>query len=296
MVPPLLLVTLLLALTPPTSGDNDYDLIVYGSSPAGIAAAVAAGQLGLAVALYEPLPMIGGMGAAGNLALNDGGMNAERTGLAKKFSLMNGKHYYNGTTTTSQSREVPHPESFVANATFYEMLEEANVKEIHLDCRLLAVNTTTGTVRSVTVSCLPNSVTAVVFIDASYDGDLMVQTGVIDYTSGRESVAQYNESLAGARAPGWSGVAGPHGVSPFQSHNNVTLLKYVDNLTTLAAPGSADDRLMAFQHRMCISGEENRVPWPKPSNYNPDDFQLLQKTIGKRNIRRHCLIVLNPVD
>ena len=281
MVHPLLLVTLLVALTPPTSADNDYDLIVYGSSPAGIAAAVAAGQLGLSVALYEPLPMIGGMGAAGNLALNDGGMNAERTGLAKKFSLINGKHYYNDTTTTSQPREVPHPESFVANATFYEMLDGANVKEIHLDCRLLAVNTTADTVRSVTVSCLPDPVTAVVFIDASYDGDLMVQSGIIDYTSGRESVDKYNESLAGARSPGWSGVAGPHGVSPFQS-DNVTLLKYLDNLTTLAAPGSADDRLMAFQHRMCIAGDENRVAWPKPTNYNPEDFQLLQKTIGKR--------------
>ena len=41
-----------------------YDVVVYGSSPAGIAAAVAAGTLGLSVALYEPLPMIGGMGAA----------------------------------------------------------------------------------------------------------------------------------------------------------------------------------------------------------------------------------------
>ncbi len=81
-----------------------HDVVVYGSSPAGIAAAVAASTLGLSVALYEPLPMIGGMGAAGNLALNDGGMAAERTGLALNFSLLNGAHY--GLAT-----EVPHPES-----------------------------------------------------------------------------------------------------------------------------------------------------------------------------------------
>jgi NADPH-dependent 2,4-dienoyl-CoA reductase/sulfur reductase-like enzyme len=61
-----------------------HDVVVYGSSPAGIAAAVAASTLGMSVALYEPLPMIGGMGAAGNLALNDGGMAAERTGLASR--------------------------------------------------------------------------------------------------------------------------------------------------------------------------------------------------------------------
>ncbi len=53
-----------------------YDVAVYGSSPAGIAAATAAGQLGMRVAVYEPLKMIGGMGAAGNLALNDGGLGA----------------------------------------------------------------------------------------------------------------------------------------------------------------------------------------------------------------------------
>ena len=52
--------------------------------------------------------------------------------------------------------------------------------------------------------------------------------------------------------------------------------RYVSNLTDLMPPGSADDALMAFQHRMCISGDEDRVPWPKPDGYSPDDFLLLQ--------------------
>ena len=71
----------------------DYDVVVYGSTPAGIAAAVAAGALGMKVALFEPLTMIGGMGAAGNLALNDGGNDAEHTGLALNFTTLNAKHY-----------------------------------------------------------------------------------------------------------------------------------------------------------------------------------------------------------
>jgi 2-polyprenyl-6-methoxyphenol hydroxylase-like FAD-dependent oxidoreductase len=82
------------------------DVLVYGSSPAGIAAAIVAGRQGLSVALYEPLKMLGGMGAAGNLGLNDGGLEAERTGLAREFALRNGKHYY----PDEQVREVPHPE------------------------------------------------------------------------------------------------------------------------------------------------------------------------------------------
>ncbi len=75
------------------TSSSSPDVVVYGASPAGISAAVAAGRLGLRVALFEPLPMIGGMGAAGNLALNDGGMGAERTGLAREFSLLNGAAY-----------------------------------------------------------------------------------------------------------------------------------------------------------------------------------------------------------
>ena len=50
---------LLAVLATFTSGDVDYDVVVYGSSPAGIAAATAAGQLGMSVAVYEPLHMIG---------------------------------------------------------------------------------------------------------------------------------------------------------------------------------------------------------------------------------------------
>merc|ERR1711939_342612 len=98
--------------------------VVYGSTPAGIAAATAAGHLGLSVALYEPLPMIGGMGAAGNLALHDGGAG---TGLSLKFAELNAE-WYNVSTPVAQ------PESFVANASFHKMLSLAGVKKVSLDC------------------------------------------------------------------------------------------------------------------------------------------------------------------
>ena len=254
----------------------DYDVVVYGSSPAGIAAAVAAGTLGMRVALFEPLKMIGGMGAAGNLALNDGGLNAERTGLALNFTLLNGKAY-------NLSTEVPHPESFVAEASFQTMLAKASVTKVELDCRLLSATASkpaTGSpskVESITVLCEPDPVTATVFIDASYDGDVMTGVANIKYTAGREAVSTYNESLAGARAPGWVGVSGPRGVDPFREDG--TLLKYVANVSELAPPGEADDELMAFQHRMCISAAHDRVPWPKPPGYDADDFLLLQRTL-----------------
>lgn len=132
-------------------------------------------------------------------------------------------------------------------------------------------------VASITVLCEPEPVTATVFIDASYDGDVMVAAGNVEYTWGREATTQYNESYAGARKPGWSGVGGPKNVSAINADGSI--IKYVANISELAAPGEADDALMAFQHRMCISGEEDRVPWPRPDGYNPDDFELMQRAI-----------------
>lgn len=312
-----------------------YDVLVYGSSPAGVAAAVAAGRLGLRVGLYEPLPMIGGMGAAGNLALNDGGMAAERTGLAHEFSMLNGAAYglkteASGPLTTRRRRrgvcavfdcggsargiappsgagpsaplpcrdhatnplaiasgrlhpccsavcrgaaacrtlppdravlltpatrpvppppppppppQVPHPESFVAEASFNTMLAAANVS-VHLNCRLLGAATSSDAggvsrVANVTLLCEPQPVSAAVFIDASYDGEVVVAAGNIPYTAGREANTTYNESLAGVRPPSWAGVGGPRNVSALAPGGG--LIKYVADLSELGPPGSADD-------------------------------------------------------
>ncbi len=261
----------------------NYDVIVYGSSPAGIAAATAAGHLGMNVALYEPLKMIGGMGAAGNLALNDGGVAAERTGLARNFSLLNAQHY-----GLPEGTEVPHPESFVSNTTFYKMLTAAGVKTVKLDCRLLSATVTSSVpskIASIRVFCEPKPVSATVFIDASYDGEVMVAAGNVDYTSGREAMSTYQESYGGARKPGFAGVSGPKHVNALKDDG--TIIKYVANISELAPPETADDALMAFQHRMCISGDSDRVPWPKPEGYNAEDFLLIQRSLEAGGIAFH---------
>ena len=89
-------------------------------------------------------------------------------------------------------------------------------------------------------------------------------------------------SVAALTQPGWDGVGGPRTINPLKDDGS--LIKYVSNLTELAAPGEADDALMAFQHRLCVSGDPTdvpwgRVPWPKPPNYDPDDFLLMQRAI-----------------
>ena len=97
------------------------------------------------------------------------------------------------------------------------MLATAGVNTIKVDCRVIsAASESVGgvsRVQSVTLHCEDNPITATAFIDASYDGDLMVALGNVDYTAGREATSKYNESLAGARAPSWSGVSGGRNVS-----------------------------------------------------------------------------------
>ena len=256
-------------------GAPAWDVCVYGSSPAGVAAAVAAGRLGLRVVLYEPLPMIGGMGAAGNLGLNDGGLPAERTGLALEYAQRNAAAY-----GLPQGSEVPHAESFISEATFNAMLASGNVT-VKPACRLLSAATAGGVgasrVASISVLCEAAPVTASVFVDASYDGEVMVAAGDIPFTAGREANTTYNESLAGARVPGWVGVSGPRHVDALNADGS--LIKYVADVRSLAAPGAADDALMAFQHRMCISGDADRVPWPKPPGYAAADFELIKRSL-----------------
>ena len=114
------------------------------------------------------------------------------------------------------------------------------VKTIKLDCRLLSATTAAtataaaaagrGTaIESIKLYCEPNLITATVFIDASYDGEVMVAAGDVAYTAGREANTTYNESLAGARAPGWVGVGGARHVPALRSDG--AILKYVTPLS-----------------------------------------------------------------
>jgi hypothetical protein len=103
------------------------------------------------------------------------------------MARLNGEHY-------NTTQPVQQPESFVANASFYTMLANAGVEHVKLGCRVTAAATVSAAavsrIESMAVVCEKEPVTATVFIDASYDGDLMVAAGNIPYTAGRESIAQ----------------------------------------------------------------------------------------------------------
>ena len=200
----LLWLVLILAWEPASAAAQSFDVVVYGGTPAGIAAAIAAADSGRqTVALIEPLTMIGGMGAAGGLGLHDQQMKnlTMITGLAKNWSLLNAAHY--GTASM-----VNHPDMWVGERSFLRMIANARSITTLLGCRLVEKNAVShgsqaNLLSTIVVSCNASSarltIAGAAFVDASYDGEVLVAAGV-DYTYGRESVAQYNEALAGVCA------------------------------------------------------------------------------------------------
>jgi hypothetical protein len=127
---------------------------------------------------------------------------------------------------------------------------------------------------------------ATVFADATYEGDLMAQSGV-SYVVGREGTAQYGESLAGVRDrtpfhqflirrdPSNASSVVPVRVSPYAA--NHTLLPGIVAGPKDAA-GVADKKVQAYNFRLCLSDDpDNRVPFAKPAAYHPAQYELLAR-------------------
>lgn len=114
------------------------------------------------------------------------------------------------------------------------------------------------------------------FVDASYDGDLAVFSGV-SYTYGREAKATYGEALAGVQPFNtFQNFLTP--VNPYAADGSV--LKYVE-AGQLPPVGSADTKLMPFSFRACLTHKvPGQLPFPKPAGYNPKDFELLSRYVA----------------
>jgi hypothetical protein len=293
-MPPLLLLPLVLLLLLPAASASpslppvlSADVLVYAANPGGIGAAIAAADGGKnTVVLMERLTMIGGMGAAGGVGLMNQGAGLDGvTGLGRVWGELNAAAYGRGGNGTINV----FPDLYVAAASFWTMLNSTPGITTTLGCRLVSVArssspSSSACLQSADFLCdndtTPVTVTASVFIDASYDGDIAVQAGGIDVANGREGSAEFNESLAGVQL-----LDDPN--ESFDKQNltvdaafpNGTLLKGITS-DPLPPVGTADDRLMAFSYFPCASADPNNsVPWPQPPGYDPEDFTLLLRTI-----------------
>jgi hypothetical protein len=244
-----------------------HDVIIYGGTAGGAAAAVAAARSGANVGLVEPRAHIGGM-LSGGLGRTD--MDRQENvigGIALEFFQRAGRHYGKEVAWTF--------EPSVAERILNQMLREAGVK-VYFGQQLAEANGLDKEgdriVRFRTVK--GDTFEGRVFIDTTYEGDLMKAAGV-SYTLGRESRSLYGELYAGRQdfLPGNHQLRVP--VSPYGTDGK--LLPHVVPGEDLANLGEGDGKFQAYCFRLCLTSDpKNRLPLPKPVGYNPDRFALVR--------------------
>ncbi|MGI8929367.1 MAG: FAD-dependent oxidoreductase [Candidatus Limnocylindrales bacterium] len=245
------------------AGDISADIVVYGATPSGVMAAVSASRPGVDVVLIEPTGHAGGMMSNG-LTATDYGHTAMLGGRTKEFfdrtqaaeGSLYGRYRFQPST---------------AERVFDQMLADAGVRVFTLEqlAEGNAAVTKNGT-RIVDIQMQSGRrFSARVFVDASYEGDLMARAGA-SYRLGRESTAEYGEAFAGVRSA-VTVFSVPPGIDPG---------------VPLAAPGglgSGDDRIQNSNYRLCFStNPENQVPFTKPANYDPATYDLPAAYIASR--------------
>ncbi|MDO8966343.1 FAD-dependent oxidoreductase [Algoriphagus sp.] len=294
---PLLLSILIFSCTTKQKDHFEADIIIYGGTSAGITAAVQAKKMGKSVIVVSPDRHLGGL-SSGGLGFTDTGNKAVIGGLAREFYHRLYLHYEQDSAWKWQKREEygnkgqgtpaidgenrtmwifePH----AAERVFEDFVKE-NQLEIHrnewLD-REGGVVKENGEITS--FRTLSGKIyRGKVFIDATYEGDLMAAAGV-SYHVGREGNSMYDET--------WNGVQ----VGVYQHRHyfrdSISAYKIPGDPSSGLLPeispnppgknGDGDKLLQAYNFRMALSrNPDNRVPFAKPANYDPARYELLAR-------------------
>lgn len=248
------------------------DVIVYGSTPGGFCAAIAAAREGASVILLEPTDHVGGVNTGG-LSFSDSNQTVRKTvmGLFEEWHQRIEKDYQQrGVTLPYQVSEKDNKhwtyEPHVAARVTKQMLDEAGVKV--LTKRALRRVTKDGA-RITKITTSEGEFTARVFIDASYEGDLMAAAGV-GWTIGREGRKEFDESLAGKQYPKTK-----MAISGFTADGKPLPLI---TATGAGAETGGDKNVMVYSFRLCLTtNAANRAPFPKPANYDPARFEIVRR-------------------
>jgi hypothetical protein len=288
-----------------TSADPEiehYDVVIYGGTSASITAAIACRQMGHSIVIVSPDQHLGGLTTSG-LGWTDSGKKAAIGGLALQFYQKVYQHYQSpqawrqqtkesyGTRSQGDAADIGHAKSMwvfephVAEKIIEDWVAEHQIpvlREKRLDrnaadfgvnkqgLRIQSIRMTDGTL-----------VSGKMFIDTTYEGDLMAAAGV-ETTYGRESNSQYGETYNGNQV----GVLHhshffAQRIDPYLIPGDPSsgLLPRIDS-SKPGVRGEADKRIQAYCFRMCLTNDpDNRIAFSKPDGYDPNQYELLLRVL-----------------
>jgi hypothetical protein len=249
------------------------DIVIYGATSGGVVAAQAAALQGLQVFLADPSTHVGGM-SSGGLGQTDIGNKFAITGLSRAFYKEVGKHY----GKSEQWIFEPH----VAENIFRKIISEHRI-DYRPNYSLKKVESKNGSIRALHfINKADGSIVIVkakMFIDCSYEGDLMARAGV-SYTIGREANSVYNETYNGVQLLDKHQF--PNGVDPYKIQGNPESgLLYGITPDKLLPNGSGDRKLQAYNFRLCLTNHpENKIPVTRPPDYDSSRYELLLRQLA----------------
>ncbi len=279
---------------------NNYaaDVIIYGGTPAAITAAVQVSKMGKSVIIVSPDKHLGGMSSSG-LGFTDTGDKSVIGGLSREFYQRIYKYYENPETWIFQKKneygnagqgtpaiDGKHKtmwifEPNIAEKVFEDFIKENQIKVYRdewLD-REKGVKKENNYI--VSIKTLSGKIyKGKIFIDASYEGDLMAASG-IKYFVGRESNKLYHEHHNGNQLGVFDHKHNfkHRKISPYINPKdpNSGILPRISNKDP-GKKGEADQRIQAYCFRMCLTKKEgNKVPFEKPEGYDPLQYELLAR-------------------
>lgn len=289
------------ALLSAQSPRKEYDVVIYGATSAGISAAIQCSRMNKTVLLIEPTNRIGGL-TTGGLGATDIGSRDAVGGISREF-YRNIKKYYDKSESWSRQEKESYSQSrniegedvmwtfepSVALKIYKEMMAKEKIdlvynKKLLRNGGVKKDGTSISEIKMVSEEVYKGKM----FIDATYEGDLMAASGV-SYTVGRESNKQYGETLNGVQLDKINST-----ITKTISHNAMhhNFINRVDPYIEKGKPesgllpfispeapgvdGEGDNKIQAYCFRMTLTDHpENRIPFVKPDGYKELDYELL---------------------
>ena len=277
---------------------EDYDIVVYGGTGAAVMAAVQAKKMNKTVVIVSPDKHLGGL-SSGGLGFTDTGNKSVIGGLSRDFYHRIWMHYDEASSWKQQKKseygnkgqgtpaiDGENRTMWIFEPSAAEGVYEGYIKEFSIPVmrdqwldRAKGVKKNGAKITAIT-TLSGKTYAGKMFIDATYEGDLMAAAGVT-YTVGREASTTYDEK--------WNGIQ----VGVLHHRHHFGVLK--EPISPYVVPGdpksgvlpristeppgelgAADKRVQAYCFRCCYTDfEENRIPFPKPEGYDPKQYELL---------------------